>query len=241
VDPKYGERYRDLYERHWWWRARTEFIVEKLRRLRFGQEKATILDVGCGDGLFFGRLAEFGDVEGVEPCAELVRDQNPHRDRIFVGPFGAAFRPGKQYSLILMLDVLEHLEDPVAALQRVASLLEPGGKLLATVPSFEVLWTNQDVINHHFMRYTKRTFRKIARHTGLRTIEERYFYYWTCPVKLGLGVAERVFRLPPKPPEIPSTFINETLYRLSRAEHKIFDAIPMPFGSSLLVVAEKER
>jgi SAM-dependent methyltransferase len=241
VDSKYVERYRDLYQRHWWWRARTEFIVEKLRRLRSGKDRATILDVGCGDGLFFDRLAEFGDVEGVEPCAELVSSENPHRDRIYVGPFDGAFRPERQYSLLLMLDVLEHMEDPVAALRRGATLLEPDGKLLATVPSFEALWTNQDEINHHFTRYTKHTFREIARDTGLRIVEERYFYLWTCPVKLGLGIAERLFRIPPGPPGIPSSLINETLYRLSRAEHKIFGDIPVPFGSSLLVVAEKVK
>jgi SAM-dependent methyltransferase len=236
VDPKYGQRYRELYQKHWWWRARTELIVDTIRRLQPAQRWKTILDVGCGDGLFFDRLAEFGDVEGVEPAAELVRPDNPHRGRIHVCPFDKEFEPGKGYGLILMLDVLEHLENPVAALQHALELLVPTGTLIATVPAFMTLWTNHDVINHHRIRYTKRTFGEIAGSAGLRIREERYVFYWTFPVKLGVRFVESSLRLPPRLPGIPGDWINETLYRLSRIEEKILGGVGMPFGSSLLVV-----
>ena len=108
MDPKYGERYRDLFEKHWWWRARTRLIIDVLRRLQPARGWKSILDVGCGDGLFFPQLSQFGEVEGVEPFAELVSPNNPYRSRIQICPFDENFRPGKRYSLILMLDVLEH-------------------------------------------------------------------------------------------------------------------------------------
>ena len=76
MDPKYGERYRELYEKHWWWRARTELIVDALHRLRPPQGWKDILDIGCGDGLFFDRLSSFGQVEGVEP---VLRPARPSR------------------------------------------------------------------------------------------------------------------------------------------------------------------
>ena len=107
MDPEYGSLYRTLYERHWWWRAREEAIVETLRATRPPSGWRSVLDVGCGDGLFFGRLAEFGTVTGVEPDAALVSDER--RSLIHVGPFDRSFAPGRQYSLILMLDMLEHL------------------------------------------------------------------------------------------------------------------------------------
>lgn len=241
MDPEYGEHYRGLYERHWWWRARTEFIVETLRRYSLPRGPSNILDIGCGDGLFFDRLTEFGEVEGVEPFAELVDPANPYRDRIYTVPFDEAFRPGKEYSLILMLDVLEHLEKPNAALRHVSALLKPGGRLVVTVPSFKALWTNHDVLNHHFTRYTKSSFRDVLRGTGLQITEERYLYHWTCPLKLGVRVAESFLRIRPKPPKIPSALINEVLYRVSRLEQKTLTSLPMPFGSSLLVVATARR
>ncbi len=130
MDPKYGEAYRELFEKHWWWRSRSELIIDRLRQLRTGHRRdgarKRILDIGCGDGLFFDRLAEFGNVEGVEPSIDLVSPDNPHRNRIYVCPFDENFRPGKQYSLITMLDVLEHLDDPMGALRHALDLLGTG-------------------------------------------------------------------------------------------------------------------
>ena len=235
MDSRYGERYRELYERHWWWRARTEFIVETVRRLR--PQSGYILDIGCGDGLFFDRLAEFGEVEGVEPSSDLVNPHNPHHNRIYISPFDEAFDPKKQYSLVLMLDVLEHLEDATAALRHVAALLKPEGRFVATVPAFKSLWTNHDVLNHHVTRYTKSSLRDVIRDTGLHIQDVRYLYHWTCPLKLAVRATESLFRRQPKPPRIPPRVINELLYRFSRIEQRTLTSLPMPFGSSLLIIA----
>lgn len=236
MDPRYGERYRELYEKHWWWRARTQLIIGVLRRLSSERRWNNILDIGCGDGLFFPELSQFGEVDGVEPFAELVSPNNPYRRRIQICPFDDNFQPGKRYSLILMLDVLEHLEDPVGALRHVIELLEPEGVFVATVPAFMALWTNHDVMNHHFIRYTKASFRQVARQAGLRIQEERYLYHWTCPVKLGIGLMERLFRLEPKPAEVPSSTVNELMLWISRLEQKTLTPLSLPFGSSLMVV-----
>jgi 2-polyprenyl-3-methyl-5-hydroxy-6-metoxy-1,4-benzoquinol methylase len=240
VDAKYGAFYRELFEKHWWWRSRSELIVDELRRLRPSSGWKRILDVGCGDALFFDQLAEFGDVEGVEPCANLVDPDNPHRDRIYVCPFDGNFRPAKQYSLILMLDVLEHLEHPVGALKHALDLLAPGGIVIVTVPAFMTLWTNHDVLNHHLTRYTKQRFREVARRSGLAIQEDRYFYHWTCPVKLAAHIAEGIFHPSPKPPKIPPSWANQALFWISRLEQKTLSPFPVPFGSSLMIVGRKE-
>ena len=240
MDPKYGEAYRGLFEKHWWWRSRTELIVEKLRQLRPAAGWKRILDIGCGDGLFFDRLAEFGEVDGIEPSAELVSHGNPHRDRIYICPFDDNFRPGNQYSLILMLDVLEHLENPAAALRHVIDLLSPNGTFVATVPAFMSLWTNHDVLNHHFIRYTKATFRAVAQQAGLQIYEQRYLYHWMFPAKLGTRFLERTLHSEPAPAKVPSSWLNTALYWLSRVEQRTISHLPVPFGSSLMVVGGKE-
>lgn len=204
MDSKYGEAYRELFEKHWWWRSRTELIVGKVRQLRPASGWNRILDIGCGDALFFDRLGEFGEVEGVEPSADLVKPDNPHRNRIHVCPFDENFQPGKQYSLILMLDVLEHLDEPVAALKHVLDLLTPEGIVILTVPAFMQLWTNHDALNHHRTRFTKRSFSEVAKQAGFSTQEERYLYHWTCPVKLGVRLMENVFHPEPASPKVPN-------------------------------------
>ena len=68
---------------------------------------------------------EFGDVECVETSGEIVDPANPHFQKIYISPFDDSFRPDKRYSLVLLLDVLEHLADPADALRRCMVLLKP--------------------------------------------------------------------------------------------------------------------
>ena len=239
MDADYGAQYRDLFERHWWWRARERVILDALRAHEPARGWSTVLDVGCGDGLFFDALASLKGVtlvEGVEPAEALVSPDGPHRSRIHVVPFDDRFDTGRRYSLITMLDVLEHLPDPVAALRHALALLEPDGVFLATVPAFMALWTRHDELNHHYTRYTKGSFGTLARSAGLSIVEERYFFHWTALAKVATRVVERVKSGEPRAPSVPPAPVNSALYALSRAEEMVLGRVPLPFGSSLLVV-----
>jgi 2-polyprenyl-3-methyl-5-hydroxy-6-metoxy-1,4-benzoquinol methylase len=240
LEPEYARQYRDLYTRHWWWRAREEAILGVLRRHIPAKARLRMLDVGCGDGFFFERLAEFGDVEGVEPDEGLVNPQGQYRGRIRIAPFDANFRPTEPYSLILMLDVLEHLDKPDEALHHAYSLLRPSGALLLTVPSFQLLWTNHDVINHHRLRYRRSTMRPLLLQAGFAILEEQYWYQWTCPVKLATRVVESVFRRPPAVARVPPAWINRSLYWISRMEQQTLGVTCIPFGSSLMMYCSKQ-
>jgi SAM-dependent methyltransferase len=235
LDPEFSKRYRELYEGHWWFRAREELIIRFLRRQQPPGGWSSILDVGCGDGLFFRELAQFGDVEGIELSADVISPNNPFRERIHIGPFDETFQPGKKYSLILMLDVLEHLAEPVEALRNAISLLQPNGSLLITVPAFRALWTSHDELNYHFMRYTKASFNHVAEKAGLKTTESRYLFYWLFLVKLAVRGKESLFGSTPTIPGIPASGLNRLLFWVSRMEDEILGRLPIPLGSSLLI------
>jgi 2-polyprenyl-3-methyl-5-hydroxy-6-metoxy-1,4-benzoquinol methylase len=239
LDPKYAEQYRELYEKHWWWRARAELIIETLQRLRPSGWKY-ILDVGCGDGLLFPRLRQFGMVEGIEPSLRATNASNADGNCIYTCSFDQNFRPPHKYSLILMLDVLEHLQDPIGALRHAGELLEPNGTILITVPAFMTLWTNHDVLNHHFTRYTKGGLRQLAVRAGLRVMEARYFFHWMYAAKFIVHVFEHAFHPEAKLPHIPRAWVNRSLYMISRAEQKILSKLPIPIGSSLMAVVERQ-
>ncbi len=108
LDPDYCRHYRELCEKHWWWRVREEILLEELHRLFPDSRPLAILDVGCGDGLFFERLRQFGNVEGIESETALVDPRGLTRNWITVAAFDASFNPEKKYDLILMLDVLKY-------------------------------------------------------------------------------------------------------------------------------------
>jgi len=235
VQTEYAAEYATLFHGHWWWRARESFILDVLSSLSLPRG-ARILDVGCGDGLFFNRLSVYGEVEGVEVDGASVTPNGPWADRIRVQPFDESFDPGTSYSLVVMLDVLEHLGDPVAALHRALHLLEPGGSLLLTVPSFRALWTSHDDLNQHVTRYTRRGLDAQVRAASGEIVLSRYFFHWMFPAKLAARAQESVRGADPKPPRIPPRAVNETLRRISIAEQKTLSRLPVPFGSSLLAV-----
>ena len=240
MDREYGEAYRDLYQRHWWWRAREEVLLATLHELRPPSGWSSILDVGCGDGLFFDQLAKLANFfEGVEADSTLIRADGPWRQRIHVTPF-ESFAPGRRYGLVLMLDVLEHLTSPASALRHALTLLEPGGRIVITVPAFRGLWTSHDDFNQHVTRFTRRTFDRVASAASLDVEMSRYFFYWTCAGKLVQRLKERVSPIRPGPARVPPAWLNATLFALCRAEQKMAGRLPMPFGSSLLVVGSRQ-
>jgi 2-polyprenyl-3-methyl-5-hydroxy-6-metoxy-1,4-benzoquinol methylase len=236
LDPNYGKHYRELYENHWWWRAREAILIDELLQRMPKKQDLSILDVGCGDALFFDHLRQLGNVEGVESDPELVDPRGPDRSRITVAPFDSSFQPGKHYDLVLMLDVLEHLDAPEEALRHGLSLLKPGGIMVITVPAFMVLWTRHDCLNKHRTRFTKQSFGRLVKSSGMRVLVSRYFFVWLSAAKLATRIVEAIFSAKPSVPKIPPPFINGLLYRISRGEEKLFRKLWVPIGSSLLVV-----
>ncbi len=236
MEREYGRAYEQLYRRHWWWRAREEYLVSLLKKTPL-PAPTTILDVGCGGGWFFDRLRALGgQVEGVEPERALVSDDVLLRHKIHVGPFDRSFQPGKQYSLILMLDVLEHLDDAPAALAHAVELLEPEGVLMITVPAFRCLWTSHDDMNHHRTRYTKQTFARVADLAGMRIDTFQYFFHWLVPLKLAVRAKECLLTTQLTPPTVPPRLVNQFCYGLSRLEQFLCARLRIPAGSSLLVI-----
>jgi len=236
VDPSYGREYRELYRHHWWWRVREGEILREIRTLRPPSGWHHLLDIGCGDGLFFDQLTRFGTVEGIEPDSALLDPAGKWRSAIHAVPFDERFQPPHRFDVILMLDVLEHLEDPEQALRHAVRLLAPGGYVLCTVPALQWIWTRHDDLNRHFRRYDRHSLRALARAAGLDILRERYLFQWLVGAKLLLRGMERLVPGEPSPPGIPPRPLNAFLKVVTTIEQRINRVVSMPFGSSLLVV-----
>jgi SAM-dependent methyltransferase len=97
-----------------------------------------LLDVGCGHGLLLDEARRAGfDVEGLELSRRAAahareRLRLPVRERTLADVVADPDPP--RYSAIVLADVLEHLDDPVAAIENCRSLLEPGGVLCLVTP-----------------------------------------------------------------------------------------------------------
>jgi SAM-dependent methyltransferase len=235
----YADAYRELHARHWWWRAREALVVDWLRVHTPPGGFGPILDIGCGDALFFPVLRAFGEPEGVEPDAGLLSAAGRTLGPIHVGPFDDSFRPNHRYGLVLALDVIEHVEDDAAFLRRASELLRPGGALLITVPAFPALWTHHDVLNAHRRRYRRPGLVDLVRAAGLDVTSSHYFFHWLAPAKLVQAGRERLFGVSREPPRTPSSALNRLLLVASRLEQRLLTPLSPPFGGSLLLAARR--
>lgn len=198
-----------------------------------------VLDIGCGDGLFFDKLAAFGTVLGVEKDPMLVAADGPHRSRIILGSFGPGFEVPGPFDVILMLDVLEHMDDPGGALRRAAELLAPAGVLVATVPALRGLWTSHDALNRHRTRFGRPELLRLASAAGLRPERCFFAFHWLAAAKLLVRWAERRRSRGPRLPSLPPGPLNRLLEGLCVLEQRLSRSHPVPFGSSLVAVLRR--
>jgi trans-aconitate methyltransferase len=148
------ERRSHTPARHPWETARVTAIAEILRDLNM--DHPSVLDVGCGDGYVVSSLHDrlrFGQVlsQDIHLEDEIIREiRRPGID--FVRTLsGSDYRA----DVILLLDVLEHVEKPVELLKELADeRLLPGGRIVITVPAFQRLSTRHDRVLKHFRRYS---------------------------------------------------------------------------------------
>lgn len=101
----------------------------------------TVLDVGCGTGDLVGALAAAGwSAEGTEPATQIAAVGQRAGLAIecttataYLDAFASSRRP--RFGAVTLLNVLEHVPDPVELLRRVAGVLTRGGVLVLRVPN----------------------------------------------------------------------------------------------------------
>lgn len=247
MNPEYARVYRQLYERHWWWRAREAWLASRLLAWigaseQRGSDRRRVLDVGCGDRLAFGLLSRWGEVYGVESDRSLLSLESLADPRLYVGEFGPDLPFPGPFDLITAMDVIEHIPDERPALKQMAGLLSDGGLLFINVPARMSLWTRHDEVNRHYRRYSQQELGARLAEAGLEVLESVGCFWFTVPLKWIQARLERHWiqsEESPTLPRVPATAINRTLILLCRLEQLVYLIFRSGFGSSLFVVARK--
>jgi SAM-dependent methyltransferase len=166
MDPIVMQAMLSADERHWWYRGRRRVIRAELDRLELPTAPA-ILDAGCGSGRTMQELAAYGTVSGVElseSAAEVARARGV--GEVVIGRLEQLPFPGESFDLITCLDVIEHTPEDRVTLAELRRVTREGGYLLLTVPAYPRLWSEHDVANHHYRRYTRGSLRAAAQAAG---------------------------------------------------------------------------
>jgi SAM-dependent methyltransferase len=192
MDRDYELQTHGAEDRHWWYRGRRKVLDGILAGLGL-PANARILDAGCGSGRNMVELAHFGTVTGVElsqTSVALARARDV--GEVIAGSALEMPFADDSFDLAVTLDVIEHLEDDLAALRELRRVVAPGGALLVTVPAYQWLWSGHDEINHHHRRYTRRSLQRVAQQAGWMQLRTTYFNSLLLPVAIMLRVLERV-------------------------------------------------
>lgn len=145
-----------------------------------------VLDIGCSEGYLGEALKAFGfEAWGVEPSSTAAATARIRLDKVFTGgleDFFASNSPAEvQFDYLVFGDVLEHLRDPAAILDRCREYLVPGGAVLASIPNIAHLatrlmllqgqWSYADfgLMDHTHLRFfTRQSTVELFTHTGYR-------------------------------------------------------------------------
>jgi SAM-dependent methyltransferase len=247
-DPHFFETLPAIEDRHFWFAARREVIVDGLRRAVPDMARRALFDIGCGSGglLTFlqGHLALAGACDAHRQALDLARRRVSTPlvlvDEGRVPPLG----PGQ--TLLGMFDVLEHLDEDDSVLGWLLSILEPGGVLVLTVPAHPFLFDEMDVLACHRRRYTRRDLREKLLRAGF---EVRLLTHFMAPLVPPLLLFRRLGRLlqllglhslrrPTQELQV-TPGLNGLMRGVLRIERAWLRRFTLPFGSSLLVVAAR--
>jgi SAM-dependent methyltransferase len=141
---------------------------------------------------------------------------------------------------VVLLDVLEHLRDPVTALQRAAATLDDQGKIIFTVPAHPWLFSEWDERLGHFRRYSMPMLRSEVKQAGLRLLEARPWNAVSLPIAAVLRTYRRIFPTHAGA-EFPrvSQSLNQCLTNIQEIERRYSIRGMPPFGLSIVGVIGK--
>lgn len=233
------EQMAELDDRHWWYRARREVLADLIRREACLPKDAKILELGCGTGHNLAMLGSFGHVDGLE-LDEEARALSERRlgRKVMSAPLPElAGVPDRSYDLIGAFDVIEHIEDDVAALASIAEKLKPTGKFVMTVPAHQWMWSAHDVVNHHKRRYSKSSLKALIQRSPLRLDSIGYFNSLLFPAAVAERLASKARGKDEGDLGLPAAPLNTALERTFAAERHLIGRVPLPPGLSLYAVA----
>lgn len=158
-----------------------------------------LLDYGCGSGAFATAMAArgFGAV-GLEPFSLGAPGEGPGL-RLIRGPLDEHLAGLGRFDVVTLWHVLEHLDDPIGVLSKLAGLLADGGAIVVSVPNlsswqrriFGPGWFHLDP-PRHLAHYDRASLSGVLRSAGLEVVaEHRHLpeYGWSGWVQSALNAA----------------------------------------------------
>ncbi len=243
MDPEHLTDLIELEENYWWHVAKRKLVTEILAA-EF-PAPGLLIEGGTGSARNLFEFSQLGyDVVGFDLMEDAV---NHGRSRgltnLFVHELSQPWPVSSgSAKAVVLLDVIEHMEDPVVVLKNAAETLSTEGGIIITVPAYPKLYSDWDRKLGHFRRYTKSTFRQQAEQAGLKVKWLTHWNSFTLPSAIVMRgrdiLLKRTDNIPPRFSRV-SRFTNICLKSLAQIERKLIHSTGVPFGLSLVGVLVK--
>lgn len=203
------------------------------------KDNLRILNAGCGSGEMNILLSQHSswqvDAIDVDPEAiaisKILKLENQIDNlNIYQSSIEDFVAKGGKYDVIVSNDVLEHIEDDIAAIKKLSNLLKPQGILCISVPSLQWLFGYHDEQLGHYRRYNQQNLtQKLSKFFQIKKC--RYFAGSLIPIALLYSCWLR------KPYPVSQQSKESLIAKILKLLLTIESKIALPIGISLLVMA----
>ena len=230
---------------HFWFRGFRAYVAPVIREIAVGRRDLRMIDCGCGTGYNMTTLLRpYGRAFGFDMTPNALQ-----RARASGCPLVRAdmeqipFRSGS-FDLATSFDVVHSVTDDRQALREMSRVLKPGGYVVMNVVALELLRGDHSAVWCERRRYTLQGGARLVEDAGLEAVRIAYLFASLVPMILAARTVQRMLRPLREPggdPDltVPAAPVNAILSGLVRGEAALARHLPMPFGSSLLIVARK--
>ena len=239
----------EMEQKHFWHVARRGIILDVLRRNVPSLARCRMLEIGCGNGSVLAYLKqkgvniEGGDIflEGLRFCQQRAGSEGLYHIDILALPFR------NEFDIIGAFDILEHIDGDEKALSEINQALKLKGKLILTVPAYRFLWSYFDVQSHHERRYNKKELVAKLERNGFIINRISFFMFFLFPLLAAIRLIGNMFHMGKSGEDIKPSLelrtvpvVNDVFLGLLKLERLLIRYLSLPFGTSLLVLAEKK-
>jgi len=184
MDLKEEAALGDAIHTHWYYQSKARMMAACTGACR------EVLDVGDGSGFFSRWLLQNGLAARavcVDPGYDSDRSETESGRTI---DFRREIAESSA-DLVLMMDVLEHVDDDVGLLADYLGHVAPGTRIFITVPAFEFIWSPHDDFLEHRRRYTLAGLRRVVTEEGAREIVGHYYFGAIFPLAVVMRLIQR--------------------------------------------------
>jgi len=229
---------------HFWFRGFRRFVQHALRDVTRGRADLRVLDCGCGTGHNLSWLSTYGRAIGFDLSGRGVEQAREAGRAVVRADFSQIPFPSASFDLAVSFDVFQCLPDEERAIVEMARVVRPGGALVLTLAALDVLGADHAELWQEVRRYTPRTAKQLVARAGLVTERVSFLFASLFPIMFAVRTTQRVMRPFRDRPshsdiEVPWAPVNSALILLLDGEAALSRYVPMPVGTSLVVVARK--